>query len=89
MDKYCDYTQSDITFHYYGTFAVRYNSVFGDHMEPISTVCWLFLQASIRNNIVKYSYFNITRYQILYDTSTLHELEYLMSFTIQLHNTKS
>lgn len=39
-----------VTFCYYGTctFEVQYNLVFGDHMEPISTVCWLFLQASIR-----------------------------------------
>lgn len=43
-----------VTFCYYGTctFEVQYNLVFGDHMEPISTVCWLFLQASIRKYIV-------------------------------------
>lgn len=56
-----------VTFHQYGTFEVQYNSVFGDHMEPILTVCWLFLQASVRNE--KNSHFINRNQSIKYYTA--------------------
>lgn len=70
-----------VTIHYYGTFEVQYNSVLGDHTEPISTMCWLFLQASIKNIIVKHSNF-INRNQST-KLLQLHAHEYLMNFKTQ------